>query len=79
MELVNTNKLGITKGMPLEETAMANFKGETYEVGLYLAMARQAQREGYPEIAEALKRIGREEAEHAAWYAEIECLASATT
>ena len=34
MELVNTNKLGITKGTPLEEAAMANFKGETYEVGL---------------------------------------------
>ena len=44
MELVNTNKLGITKGTPMEEAAMANFKGETYEVGLYLAMARQAQR-----------------------------------
>jgi len=79
MELVNTNKLGVTKGTPLEEAAMANFKGETYEVGLYLAMARQAQREGYPEIAETLKRIAWEEAEHAARYAELNGLISENT
>lgn len=39
---------------------------ETEEVGLYLAMARKAQREGYPEVAEVLKRIAYEEADHAA-------------
>ena len=42
-------------------------------------MARQAQREGYPEIAEALKRIAWEEAEHAARYAELNGLISERT
>jgi len=79
MELVNTNKLGVAKGTPMEELATANFKGETHEVGLYLAMARQAQRNGYPEIAEALKRIAWEEAEHAARYAELNGLISENT
>ena len=47
------------------------FQGGTNETGLYLAMARQAQREGYGEIAEVLKRIAWEEAEHAARFAEL--------
>jgi rubrerythrin len=38
---------------------------------MYLAMSRQADREGYPEIAEAYKRIAFEEAEHAAKFAEL--------
>jgi len=79
MELINVNKLGITKGTAVEEAVMANFRGETEEIGLYLAMARQAQREGYPEIAEALKRIAWEEAEHAARYAELNGLISGNT
>ena len=79
MEPVHVNKLGITKGTAVEEAVMANFSGETQEVGLYLAMARQAQREGYPEIAESLKRIAWEEAEHAARYAELNGLISANT
>ena len=41
------------------------------EVGMYLAMSRQAEREGYPEIAEAFKRYAFEEAEHAAKFAEL--------
>ena len=45
--------------------------GECSEVGMYLAMSRQADREGYPEIAEAYKRIAWEEAEHAAKHAEL--------
>ena len=49
----------------------ANFTGECTEVGMYLAMSRQADREGYPEIAEAYKRIAFEEAEHAAKFAEL--------
>ena len=49
----------------------ANFTGECTEVGMYLAMSRQADREGYPEVAEAYKRIAYEEAEHAAKFAEI--------
>ena len=40
-------------------------------VGMYLAMSRQADREGYPEIAEAFKRYAWEEAEHAAKFAEL--------
>ena len=79
MELVNVNKIGVSKGTAVEEAVMANFKGETQEVGLYLAMARQAQREGYPEIAETLKRIAWEEAEHAARYAELNGLISGST
>ena len=79
MELTNVNKLGVCRGTALDDAVMANFRGETSEVGLYLAMARQAQREGYPEIAEALKRIAREEAEHAARYAELNGLISGST
>ena len=48
-----------------------NFTGECTEVGMYLAMSRAADREGYPEIAEAYKRIAYEEAEHAAKFAEL--------
>lgn len=49
----------------------ANFSGECTEVGMYLAMARVADREGYPEIAEAYKRYAWEEAEHASKFAEL--------
>ncbi len=49
----------------------ANFTGECTEVGMYLAMSRQADREGYPEVAEAYKRIAWEEAEHASKFAEL--------
>ena len=48
-----------------------HFNGECTEVGMYLAMSRQAEREGYPEIAEAFKRYAFEEAEHAAKFAEM--------
>ena len=48
-----------------------NYMGECTEVGMYLAMSRQADREGYPEVAEAYKRIAFEEAEHAAKFAEM--------
>lgn len=50
---------------------LANFNGECCEVGMYLAMSRQAEREGYPEVAEAYKRYAFEEAEHAAKFAEL--------
>lgn len=53
------------------EGLKANFMGECTEVGMYLAMSRQADREGYPEVAEAYKRIAFEEAEHAAKFAEM--------
>ena len=49
----------------------AHFMGEATEVGMYLAMSRQADREGYPEIAEAFKRYALEEAEHCSKFAEL--------
>lgn len=78
-DLVNEVKLGVTKGTVLEDAVEANFKGETMEVGLYLAMARQAQREGYPEIAEVLEKIAWEEAWHAAHFAELNGKIAAST
>ena len=48
-----------------------NFNGECSEVGMYLAMSRVADRQGYPEVAEAYKRYAFEEAEHAAKFAEL--------
>ena len=70
-ELCNVNKLGSAKGSAAEEAVNANFQGETAEVGLYLAMSKQAQREGYPEIGEALKSLAMDEAWHAARFAEL--------
>lgn len=49
----------------------ANFEGECSEVGMYLAMARQAHREGYPEIGLYYEKAAYEEAEHAAKFAEL--------
>jgi rubrerythrin len=65
--------IGIAKDVDSEILAAlrANFTGECTEVGMYLAMSRQADREGYPEIAEAYKRIAFEEADHAAKFAEL--------
>ena len=67
------HKIGIAKDVDAEvlEGLRANFTGECTEVGMYLAMSRQADREGYPEIAEAYKRIAFEEAEHASKFAEL--------
>lgn len=48
-----------------------HFRGECSEVGMYLAMARVALREGYPEIAMLFEQIAKEEAEHAARFAEL--------
>ena len=53
------------------EGLLANFNGECTEVGMYIAMARAADREGYPEVAEAFKRYAYEEAGHAAQFAEL--------
>ena len=65
--------IGVAKGVDAEvlEGLKAHFTGECTEVGMYLAMSRQADREGYPEIAEAFKRYAFEEAEHAAKFAEL--------
>lgn len=71
MEIVNEHQMGVCKGTEMEEAVRANFNGECQEVGMYLAMARQAQRDGLPEVAEVLSRIAIEEANHAAHFAEM--------
>jgi rubrerythrin len=65
--------VGIAAGVDPEIIAglKENFMGECTEVGMYLAMSRVADREGFPEVAEAYKRIAYEEAEHAAKFAEL--------
>lgn len=65
--------VGSAQGVDAEilEGLKQNFEGECSEVGMYLAMSRVADREGYPEIAEAFKRYAFEEAEHAAKFAEL--------
>lgn len=67
------HKIGVAKGLDAEvvQGCKDHFIGECTEVGMYLAMSRQADREGYPEVAEAYKRIAWEEAEHAAKFAEL--------
>ena len=65
--------VGVAKDAP-EEIIMGlreNFAGECSEVGMYLAMARVAHREGYPEIGLYWEKAGLEEAEHAAKFAEL--------
>ena len=66
-------EVGVAKGVENDvvEALRMNFNGECTEVGMYLAMSRQAEREGYPEIADAFKRYAFEEAEHAAKFAEL--------
>ncbi len=65
--------LGVAEGAR-EDIIMdlrANFEGECTEVGMYLAMARVAHREGYPEIGLYWEKAAWEEAEHAAKFAEL--------
>ncbi|MDR1178516.1 MAG: NADH peroxidase [Spirochaetaceae bacterium] len=65
--------VGVAKGVEKDiiDDLRAHFTGECSEVGMYLAMSRVAEREGYPEVAEAYKRYAFEEAEHAAKFAEL--------
>ncbi len=73
LEWADQHVVGVAQGCDAEimEGLKANFAGECTEVGMYLAMSRMADREGYPEIAEAYKRIAWEEAEHASRFAEL--------
>nr|WP_122012917.1 ferritin family protein [Maliibacterium massiliense] len=73
MTWATEHKVGIIEGVEADviEGLRANFNGECSEVGMYLAMSRVAEREGYPEIAEAYKRYAFEEADHAARFAEM--------
>ena len=65
--------LGIAKGVDagIVKDLQAHFNGECCEVGMYLAMARVAIREGYPEIGLYWEKAAFEEAEHAAKFAEL--------
>ena len=65
--------VGVAKGVSEEilEGLRANFAGECTEVGMYLAMARVAHREGYPEIGLYWEKAAYEEAEHAAKFSEL--------
>ncbi|MBQ4278916.1 MAG: NADH peroxidase [Rikenellaceae bacterium] len=73
LSFADEHVIGVAKGVDEEvlEGLKAHFMGECTEVGMYLAMSRQADREGYPEVAEAYKRFAWEEAEHAAKFAEL--------
>lgn len=73
LQWADEHRVGIVEGIDPEiiEGLRANFIGECTEVGMYLAMGRVADREGYPEVAEAYKRIAYEEADHASKFAEI--------
>ena len=65
--------VGVAKGVDEEiiQGLRENFNGECTEVGMYLAMARVAHREGYPEIGLYWEKAAHEEAEHAAKFAEL--------
>ena len=73
LTFVTEHEIGVAKGTSEEmiKDLNAHFNGECGEVGMYLAMSRQADREGYPEIAEAFRRYALEEAEHAAKFTEL--------
>jgi len=67
------HELGVAKDVPeeIKEGLRANFEAECTEVGMYLAMARVAHREGYPEIGMYYEEAAYEEAGHAARFAEM--------
>ena len=73
MEWAAEHEVGVAKGVSEDiiEDLRANFNGECCEVGMYLAMARVAHREGYPEIGMYWEKAAYEEAEHAAKFAEL--------
>ncbi len=82
LEWADEHRVGVAKGVDEEVIAglRSNFEGECTEVGMYLAMARVAEREGYPEIGAFYKLAAWEEAEHAAKFAELlgECVTDST-
>ena len=73
MEWAAEHVVGVAQGASEDIMAdlRANFEGECTEVGMYLAMARVAHREGYPEIGLYWEKAAFEEAEHAAKFAEL--------
>ena len=73
MSWASEHVVGVAQGAPQDiiDDLRANFTGECTEVGMYLAMARVAHREGYPEIGLYWEMAAYEEAEHAAKFAEL--------
>lgn len=75
LNFVTEHEIGVARKLGADDEMIADlnnhFMGECTEVGMYLAMSRQADREGYPDIAEAFKRYAFEEAEHASKFAEL--------
>lgn len=73
MEWAAEHEVGVAQGVDEEilQGLRDNFTGECSEVGMYLAMARVAHREGYPEIGLYWEKAAHEEAEHAAKFAEL--------
>ncbi len=74
LTFADEHKVGIAQGVDVEmivQDLRDNFNGECSEVGMYLAMARVAYREGYPEIGLYWEKAAYEEAEHAAKFAEL--------
>ena len=73
MEWAAEHVVGVASDVPedIKADLRANFEGECSEVGMYLAMARVAHREGYPEIGLYWEKAAYEEAEHAAKFAEL--------
>ena len=73
MVWADEHRIGVAQGVDEQvvEDLRANFNGECSEVGMYLAMARVAHREGYPEVGLYYEKAAWEEAEHAAKFAEL--------
>lgn len=73
LNFITEHIVGIAKDTneEMKKDLNAHFTAECTEVGMYLAMSRQADREGYPEIAETFKRYAYEEADHASRFAEL--------
>jgi len=75
LNMVTEHTIGIAKDYEVDEEMIkdlnAHWTGECSEVGMYLAMSRQADREGYPEIGAFYEKAAWEEAEHAAHFAEL--------
>ena len=71
LDIIDWDKVGCAKDSEFAADLKMQFEGECAEVGMYIAMARQAEREGYAEIAETMKRIAFEEAVHAAKFCEL--------
>ncbi|MDD5922976.1 MAG: NADH peroxidase [Eubacteriales bacterium] len=73
MNWADQHVVGVAQGVDPEiiDDLRDNFNGECSEVGMYLAMARVAYREGYPEVGLYYEKAAHEEAEHAAKFAEL--------